>query len=320
MGETHENLLNVDGLVKNYGKQRAVDHLSFSVNEGECYALLGPNGAGKTTTIEILEGLQHRDEGRVSIFGKDIKQNRTEILPHIGVQLQETVLYQKYTVKETLQLFASFFPEHVDLDSLIAKLDLDDVKDKRLQKLSGGQRQRVNVAVALINSPKLVFLDEPTTGLDPQSRRNLWDLIKQIKSENRSILLTTHYLDEAEILADRIGIMVKGRLIAEGSAKELVLKYCGAQALWFHFKEDCGSSAAQEDLFKLQTELPWLEKAKMKDGGFIATASVGVEAIQSLVRCTDKLGIKLTALELRDSTLEDVFLELTGRSYNDADQ
>jgi ABC-2 type transport system ATP-binding protein len=210
------------GLVKRYGDVTAVDGLTFDVRRGECFGLLGPNGAGKTTTIEILEGLLASDAGEVEIFGLTWAYDASELRQRLGIQLQETQLNEKLTVAETVRLFRSFYHRGRDVDDLISGIELDAKRSSRVGKLSGGQRQRLALACALAGDPDLLFLDEPTTGLDPQSRRQLWDLLRSVRAAGGTIVLTTHYMDEAETLCDRVAVVDEGRVIASGSPSELI--------------------------------------------------------------------------------------------------
>jgi ABC-2 type transport system ATP-binding protein len=214
--------VNCTNLIKRYGDVVAVDRLSFQVARGECFGLLGPNGAGKTTTIEILEGLLDPDGGEVEILGMAWRGHDRELRQRIGVQLQETQLAEKLTVEETLRLFRSFYHRGRTIDELLRLVELESKRRSWVGKLSGGQRQRLSVACALAGDPDLLFLDEPTTGLDPQSRRQLWQLLAQFRSQGGTILLTTHYMDEAETLCDRVAIVDQGKVMAAGSPRELI--------------------------------------------------------------------------------------------------
>ena len=214
--------LECTGLVKRYGDVVAVDGLSLAVRRGECYGLLGPNGAGKTTTIEILEGLLEPDEGRVRVLGLDWSTDEVALRQRLGVQLQETQLAEKLSVEETLRLFRSFYREGPSVEDLLQLVELDSKRRAWAGKLSGGQRQRLSVACALAGNPDVLFLDEPTTGLDPQSRRQLWTLLERFRGRGGTVMITTHYMDEAEALCDRVGIVDHGKIIAEGTPTELI--------------------------------------------------------------------------------------------------
>jgi len=214
--------LTVRGLKKSYGDVRAVDGLDLEVLPGQCFGLLGPNGAGKTTTIEICEGLLERDAGDLELLGMTWEKNAETLREKLGIQLQDTQLSEKLTVSETLQLFRSFYLRGREVDDVISLVQLEEKSNARIGTLSGGQKQRLAIACALVGDPELLFLDEPTTGLDPQSRRQLWSLIEEFKGTGRTILLTTHYMDEAEKLCDRVAIVDHGHIIAEGSPHELI--------------------------------------------------------------------------------------------------
>ncbi len=310
------NVLQVADITKNFGDFAAVRGVSFSIAKGECVALLGPNGAGKTTTAEMLEGLQEPSSGSIQLFGMGYKKQRREILERVGIVLQETRLYKKFTVRETLELFASFFRKSEDVTKIIETLQLTDKKDVRLEKLSGGQRQRVYLGCALVNNPELLFLDEPTAGLDPQSRRMLWELLERFKAESRSILLTTHYMDEAERLADRVLVIDHGEIIAEGTPRALIEEYCGREILALQFNEEQDPAAALE---KLKAHSPAIAEAIVtKTGIEFPVGDDGAAKAMALTRMCDEQKIPLRSLEMRRSTLEDVFLKLTGRSIRDA--
>ncbi|MDQ6718998.1 MAG: ABC transporter ATP-binding protein [Gemmatimonadota bacterium] len=219
---TDSPALLVRDLRKSYGDVVAVDGLNLEVNRGECFGLLGPNGAGKTTTIEICEGLLSPDSGTVQVLGHDWSTEGDELKERLGVQLQDTKLAEKLTVAETLAMFRSFYRQRKTVDEVIGLVELEEKRDARVGNLSGGQKQRLAIACALVGDPEILFLDEPTTGLDPQSRRSLWDLISRFRESGRTIVLTTHYMDEAERLCDRIAIVDHGKVIAEGKTNELI--------------------------------------------------------------------------------------------------
>lgn len=309
-------LLQAENLVKRYQGVNAVDHVSLHVRKGECFALLGPNGAGKTTTCEMLEGLVNPDSGNIAICGMQYPSSKKGILERIGVQLQETQLYKKYTVSETLRLFASFYKKSETLEDVIALLKLDEIRNKRLERLSGGQRQAVYIACALINRPELLFLDEPTAGLDPHARRMIWDVISDVvKNGERGIFLTTHYLEEAERLADRIAIMDRGKIIAEGSPSELVAKYCPGEVLRFAIDGNEREAGVKGELLKMY--LPWMSQATRSEKGWELHTPYATKLIQELTLVASQQGIALNSFFIRQATLEDVFLKITGRTLRD---
>jgi len=219
------NAIEVTSLKKHYGQLKAVDDISFSIQQGDIFSLLGPNGAGKTTTIEILEGLRQRDSGDVKVLGMDPWKEGYTLHKKIGVIPQGFRFFEKSTPLEAVRYYAALFDAKVDPEAIVKEVTLDDSKNVIFENLSGGQKQKVGLALSLVNSPELLFLDEPTTGLDPQARRTMWDVIRSLKREGRSILLTTHYLEEAQLLADKVAIMNRGKIIAAGTPSELIEKY-----------------------------------------------------------------------------------------------
>jgi ABC-2 type transport system ATP-binding protein len=307
-----ESVLEARDLVKRYGPLTAVDHVSLRVAPGECLALLGPNGAGKTTTVEMLEGLTRPDSGSIRILGRDLQRERREVMEQIGVLLQDTNLYKKLTVVETLSLFASFFKRRADVHTVVARLGLTEKARTRLENLSGGQRQRVYLGCALINDPSFLFLDEPTTGLDPQARRMIWELIRSLKAEGKSFLLTTHYMDEAEQLADRVMVIDQGKIITEGTPKDLIKQVCGGEVLRLQL-----TKADSNTFTSLAERLPWLREAAPIDGGWEVLAPEPTKQVRDLCLVCESLGLDIESLEMRRSTLEDVFLKLTGRRMRD---
>lgn len=287
------SLLQVYELVKHYPRVKAVNGVSFTLQAGTCFGLLGPNGAGKTTTVEILEGIHAPTSGRIMYKGQPVGNRfRNEA----GIMFQSTALQDFITVRETLEMFARLYPRHADLDEIIQRCNLGSYLDQDNRQLSGGQRQRLLLALALVNDPDILFLDEPTTGLDPQSRRNFWDLIESIKAQGKTILLTTHYMDEAYVLCDEIAIMDHGIIIAQGTPKQLLAA---------HFN-DVILQIPEADVSDI-TDLPF-STHKRKDLIEINTSDVD-HTIKELMA----LNISLAHLQIRSRNLDDLFLELTGK-------
>jgi ABC-2 type transport system ATP-binding protein len=290
------------------GKVEAVRGLSLEIQPGECFGLLGPNGAGKTTTIEILEGLLDATSGEVSIFGHTWKENQREMREWLGISLQETRLSEKLSVRETIELFASFYREPSSTDEVLEELQLTEKADSWVGKLSGGQRQRLAVATALVCNPKILFLDEPTTGLDPQSRRQLWDIIRAFQREGGTVLLTTHYMDEAERLCDRLAIVDHGQIIAEGSPADLINRLGGHHVVEFSVSGDSNGSASAT-----WRGLPSVESVRDEEGMIALNVKQPHLTIPALLEAIDKEGGQLQHLTTRQASLEDVFVRLTGR-------
>ena len=291
------------------GKVEAVRGLSLEIQAGECFGLLGPNGAGKTTTIEILEGLLELTSGQVTILGHTWQKNSREMREWLGISLQETRLSEKLTVRETIELFASFYREPRSSDEVLDDLQLGEKADAMVGKLSGGQRQRLAVATALVGNPRILFLDEPTTGLDPQSRRQLWDLIRNFQRGGGTVLLTTHYMDEAERLCDRLAIVDHGEVIAEGTPSDLIDRLGGHHVVEF---EASGNSADGTALAAWRA-LPGVESVRHDDGLVSLTVREPHLTIPALLDAVGKHGSQLLHLTTRQASLEDVFVNLTGR-------
>jgi len=289
------------------GKLEAVAGLDLEIRAGECFGLLGPNGAGKTTTIEILEGLLAATSGEVEVLGMTWANNQRELRELLGISLQETRLAEKLTVRETIELFASFYKNPLSPDVVMEELVLTEKADSWVGKLSGGQKQRLAVATALVANPRLLFLDEPTTGLDPQSRRQLWDIIREFQRRGGTVLLTTHYMDEAERLCDRLSIIDHGRVIASGSPSELIETHCGHQMIEFATSSDASSLA---DHWR---SLPGVESVLHDNGLTVLRASEPHQTIPALLAAIGKQGLRLEHLTTRQASLEDVFVQLTGR-------
>jgi ABC-2 type transport system ATP-binding protein len=304
--------LHVSGLKKAYKDVMAVDGIALEVWSGECFGLLGPNGAGKTTTIEICEGLTEPDAGDVEVLGLRWASDASALRQRLGIQLQETQLSDKLTVTETLSLFRSFYRQGPPPSDAIALVQLQEKRDARVGTLSGGQKQRLALACALVGDPDLLFLDEPTTGLDPQARRQLWDLIEGFKQAGRTILLTTHYMEEAEQLCDRVAIMDHGTVIARGTPRELIASL-GVE----HVVElSAGSAVRSVDLEALRL-LPGVRDVQHANGGVRVQATELHRAVPALLAELVRQELPLTELRTRSATLEDVFVALTGRHLRD---
>jgi ABC-2 type transport system ATP-binding protein len=302
-------IIRVRDLRKSYGQLAAVDGVSFDVRRGEVFGLLGPNGAGKTTTVEVLEGLRKPDSGEVSVLGVDAVHGSDALKSRIGVSLQTAALYPKLTVVEVLDLFRSFYSSGRPTNELVELMDLGEKQGTRTQDLSGGQRQRLSVALALVNDPELVFLDEPTTGMDPAARRALWDVVLGLKAAGRSVLLTTHYMEEAEILCDRLAIMDHGKILEAGTVDELVSRRFNERAVRF----DAVDGLADERL----AAFPGVTSVKHEGAAVLLYTKDVPATIGAVLDATERLHAEPANLAVRRATLEDVFLDLTGRALRD---
>ncbi len=304
--------LRIRGLRKTYPNVVAVDRLDLEVRRGECFGLLGPNGAGKTTTIECAVGLNKADEGEIQVLGLTWRQHEKELREKLGLQLQETLLAEKLTVQETVELFSSFYANPRPVGDVIAIVDLGEKRASRVGDLSGGQKQRLAVACALVGDPELLVLDEPTTGLDPQARRQLWDLIEQFRRIGRTILLTTHYMDEAERLCDRVAVVDHGRIIALGTPRELIASLGADHVVAFSTAGD--GAGLERSLFD---EVPGVTGVRVEDGVVSLQVKEPHAAIPALLAGIERRGLSLTELRTHSATLEDVFVTLTGRHLRD---
>lgn len=304
--------LAIAGLRKAFGDVIAVAGIDLEVMPGECFGLLGPNGAGKTTTIEICEGLTEPDAGAVTLLGRNWRHNASDLRQRIGIQLQETQFPDKLTVLETLRLFRSFFRHGVSVDEVIRTAQLEEKRNARVGTLSGGQKQRLAMACALVGDPELLFLDEPTTGLDPQARRHLWDLVDDLKRAGRTIILTTHYMDEAERLCDRVAIMDHGRVIALGTPQQLIAKVGGD-----HIVEFAVSPAEAVLEVAELIAIPGVQSHRVDAGMHQLCVSDLHTTVPRIFSALDSQGLHLAEFRTHSATLEDVFVSLTGRNLRD---
>jgi ABC-2 type transport system ATP-binding protein len=308
---TPANALLLHGLRKAYADVVAVDGLDLEVARGECFGLLGPNGAGKTTTIEICEGLTSPDSGTVELLGLNWNANANQLRHRIGIQLQETQFPDKLTVEETIQLFRSFFYRGISIEESIRTAQLEEKRKSRVGGLSGGQKQRLAMACALVGDPELLFLDEPTTGLDPQARRHLWDLVDELKRGGRTIILTTHYMDEAERLCDRVAIMDHGKIIALGTPQQLIATIGGE-----HIVEFALTNSAALDTAPLLA-IPGIQSHRVDAGLHQLSVSELHIAVPRIFAALTDQGLHLSEFRTHSASLEDVFVGLTGRNLRD---
>jgi len=302
-------ILQVENLAKRYGDVEAVRGVSFSVEEGEVFGLLGPNGAGKTTIVEILEGLRTLDSGRVSVCGLGPQREPDALKHEIGAALQATSLPEKIRVIEALRLFASFYKRHRNPEELLKRFGLDEKRNAFYSQLSGGQKQRLALAMALVNDPRVCFLDEPTAGLDPQVRREIYDVIEELRRDKKTVLLTTHYIEEAERLCDRVAIVDHGKVIALGTPRELKARSGGATRIEVRLSKPETDGALKN--------LDGVADAREVDGAYVLHSNRPPQTIVSIVKHLEAQGNELVSLEIASPSLEDVFIEMTGRRLRD---
>ena len=300
-----EPVIQVENLYKSYGTVEAVRGLSFAVERGEVFGLLGPNGAGKTSTVEILEGLRTPDRGIVRVCGRDPEKSGEEFKQRIGAVLQSTALPDKLRVREARELFAQFYRQRADTDKLLARFQLDEKRNAFYSHLSGGQKQRLALAMALVNDPEVVFLDEPTAGLDPQVRREIYDIIEELKREKKTVLLTTHYIEEAERLCDRVAIVDHGRVIALGTPRELKHSSAGTTRIEVRVARALTNG--------LLSGLDGVSDCREFEGTYVLHSARPPQTIVALVKQLEAESNELQSLEMFSPSLEDVFIELTGR-------
>jgi ABC-2 type transport system ATP-binding protein len=302
-------IIEVENLTKRYGNVEALRGVSFSVREGEVFGLLGPNGAGKTTTVEILEGMRPADGGRATVCGLDPHASGDALKQEIGAVLQSTALPDKIRVSEALNLFASFYKQHRDTDQLLERFGLQEKRHAYYSQLSGGQKQRLALAMSLVNEPRIVFLDEPTAGLDPQVRREIYAIIEELRSSRKTILLTTHYIEEAERLCDNVAIVDHGRVIAQGSPRELKQRSAGKTRIEIRLARPEPDGALGQ--------LDEVASCHSTDGIYVVHSTGVPRTIVALVKYLEAQDNELASLEIASPSLEDVFLELTGRRLRD---
>ncbi len=298
-------VIRVEGLYKNYGAVEALRGVSFEVEEGEVFGLLGPNGAGKTSTVEILEGMRTPDRGLARVCGLDPENSGIEFKEQIGAVLQSTSLPDKLRVHEAIELFAQFYRRHANTDELLKRFQLDEKRSAFYSQLSGGQKQRLALAMALVNDPRVVFLDEPTAGLDPQVRREIYDIIEELKRDKKTVLLTTHYIEEAERLCDRVAIVDHGRVIALGSPRDLKHASAGTTRIEVRLAKPVTNGAL--------TRLDGVTDCREFDGAYVMHSSRPPQTIVALVKQLEAENNELQSLEMFSPSLEDAFIELTGR-------
>ncbi|MGA8768686.1 MAG: ABC transporter ATP-binding protein [Candidatus Acidiferrales bacterium] len=300
-----EPIIQVEDLYKSYGAVEAVRGVSFAVAEGEVFGLLGPNGAGKTSCVEILEGLRTPDRGKVRVCGLDPETSGDRFKEKIGAVLQSTALPDKLRVKEAIELFAKFYHKRANTDELLRRFQLDEKRDAFYSHLSGGQKQRLALAMALVNDPEVVFLDEPTAGLDPQVRREIYDIIEELKRGKKTVLLTTHYIEEAERLCDRVAIVDHGRVIAEGTPRELKQKSAGTTRIEVRLARPLSDG--------MLGRLDGIASSREFEGTYVLHSARPPQTIVALVKQLEAENNELQSLEMFSPSLEDVFIELTGR-------
>ena len=304
-----EPVIEVKGLYKNYGAVEALRGVDFSVEQGEVFGLLGPNGAGKTTTVEILEGMRTPDRGLARVCGIDPEKSGNRFKEMIGAVLQSTSLPDKVRVKEAIELFAKFYSVRANTDDLLKRFQLDEKRDAFYSQLSGGQKQRLALALALVNNPQVIFLDEPTAGLDPQVRREIYDIIEELKREKKTVLLTTHYIEEAERLCDRVAIIDYGRVIKTGTPRELKHTSAGTTRIEVRLARPVSDGVL--------AGLDGVADCREFDGTYVMHSTRAPHTIVALVKELESQSNELQSLEMFSPSLEDVFIELTGRRLRD---
>ena len=308
------SVLTVKNLRKSFGTVKAVEDISFTVEAGEVFTIIGPNGAGKTTTLEMIEGLQQPDAGTISIQGLTWNKNDSEIKTLIGVQPQSGALFDLLTAEENLDLFASFYPRTRETSEVLEMINLTEHRSKRVKSLSGGQRQRLAIGLAMINDPRVIFLDEPTTGLDPQARRNIWDIIMKLKALGTTIILTTHYMEEAEKLSDRVCIVDQGQIISLDTPAVLISKLTQEREMRLTFHDGEEAARLTEEAIRSQPDIVRMER----EGANLTLWSVQPEqSLYDLLGFTKDHGFRVEHVSIREMSLEDVFIAFTGKEWRD---
>ncbi len=300
----------VKGLRKSYGNIKAVDGLDLTIEEKEIFGILGPNGAGKTTTLETIETLREPDSGEITVLGMDVRRESRAIKQILGVQLQNTVFFDNLSVWETIDLFGSFYEKSIPPDSLLELVSLTDRSKAKLNELSGGQQKRVAIALALVNDPKIVFLDEPTTGLDPQARRNIWEIVEQLRQREKTVVLTTHYIEEAEYLCDRVAVMDLGRRIALDTPNGLIDTYAAESNISFRMRPAVSAETVQA-ITGVKTV------SRHNDVDYAVTTETPQETLAGIFQTAFENDCIADEITMRRATLEDVFLKITGRSIRE---
>lgn len=314
-----ETMIKADGLVKRYGDFTAVKGVHFEVYQGEVFGLLGPNGAGKTTTMEMIEGLRRPDGGHAIVAGFDTRTQLNQVKQVIGVQLQSTSLFDLLKVHEIVRMYASFYPSSVPIEPLLEDMILQEKRNDRVKNLSGGQKQRLAIALALVNDPQVVFLDEPTTGLDPQARRMLWDIVLRLKERGKTIVLSTHYMEEAHTLCDRICLMDSGQVIALDTPRNLVRNLQSDSAIEFRLEgADAWSEERQEAVTEALREVSEVKQVDQRKDIFVLYTDHLQTSLVDLIARAEGQEWRVQELQTRTATLEDVFIHMTGRSLREA--
>ncbi len=308
MTKETEYAIEVENLTKRYGNLPAVDDISFTVSKGEVFAFLGPNGAGKTTTVEIIETIRPPTSGKVTLLGMDVTKEKHAIVPRIGVLPQGFSSFDRITVRETLQYYSRLYPcRGIDIDRLIELVNLKDKAKEQYKNLSGGLKQRLGIAIALVNDPEVVFLDEPTTGLDPRARREVWEVLQGLKAEGKTVFLTTHYMEEAELLADTVAIISRGKIIAMGSPGELIENSANYQVLTLQSVDEKAFAVVREIGFE-----------PVADNNNIRIRVEQTDDVQQILTAIKDAGALYRGLDVRKPNLEEVFLKLTGEALHDS--